>query len=152
MPTTSSSSPWWAPPILGFRGVFLLVGGSVARLLEEVLAAGAEQVIVVSAAAASEEPHTLTRPRIDGRGKVGAWLASQEAAAVRDAIKARSDTFRCILRISPDYNPVDPLDVMGTYDERSDRVQRLAELLDGGYADAYHQFIEPVVGAADPRL
>jgi len=125
---------------------------SVGRLLEEVQAAGAEQVIVVSAAAASEEPHSLTHLRIDGRGKVGAWLASQEAAAVRDAIKARSEAFRCILRISPDYNPVDPFDVVGTYDERSDRVQLLAELLDRGYADAYHQFIEPVVGAADPRL
>jgi hypothetical protein len=122
---------------------------SVARLLEEVQLAGVEQVIVVSAAAASEEPHTLTPLRIEGRGKVGAWLASQGAAAVRDAMKARSDAFRCILRISPDYNPVDPLDVIGTYDERSDRVQLLAELLDRGYADAYHQFIEPVVGAAD---
>jgi len=122
---------------------------SVARLLEEVQAAGAEQVIVVSAAAAAEEPHTLTQPRIDGRGKVGAWLASQEAASVRDGIRARAEAFRCIRRISPDYNPIDPLDVIGTYDGRSDRVQVLAELLDRGYADAYHQFIEPVVGAVD---
>jgi heme exporter protein D len=125
---------------------------SVARLLEEVLSAGAEQVIVVSAAAASEAPHTLTEPRIDGRGRVGGWLASQESAAVRDAIRARADAFRCILRISPEYNPVGPLDVTGTYDERSDRVQLLPELLDRGYADAYRQFIEPVVGAAEITL
>lgn len=123
--------------------------GSVGRLLEEVRAAGAEQVIVVSAATASEDPHTLTEPRIDGRGRVGAWLASEGAAAIRDAVKSRAEAFRCVLRISPDYNPLDPLDVVGTYDERSDRVQLLAELLDRGYADAYHQFIEPIVGAAD---
>jgi hypothetical protein len=29
-------------------------------------------------------------------------------------------------------------------------VQLLAEAVDQGYADAYRQFIEPVVGAADP--
>ncbi len=57
-----------------------------------------------------------------------------------------------MLQISPDHNPLDPLDVVGTYDERSDRVQLLGELVDQGYADAYHQFIEPVVGAADPTL
>ena len=33
---------------------------------------------------------------------------------------------------------------------RSTRVQLLAEAIDQGYADAYRQFIEPVVGAADP--
>jgi hypothetical protein len=33
------------------------------------------------------------------------------------------------------------------YDQRSDRVQTLSELVDRGYEDAYRQFIEPVVGA-----
>ena len=42
--------------------------------------------------------------------------------------------------------------MVGTYDERSDRVQLLAEAIDQGYADAYRQFIEPVVGAADPTI
>ena len=123
---------------------------SIGRLLEEVAAAGAEQVIVVSATAASAEPHTLTEPRIDGRGRIGAWLASQETAAVRDAIKAREEAFRLVHRISPDHNPLGPFDLVGGYDERSDRVQLLGELVDRGYADAYHQFIEPVVGAAEP--
>ena len=55
-----------------------------------------------------------------------------------------------MLRISPEYNPLGPLDMVGTYDERSDRVRLMDEIIDQGYADAYHQFIEPVVGAADP--
>jgi len=124
--------------------------GSVARLLDEVQAAGAEQVIVVSSAPESREPHTLSALRLDGRGRIGAWLASESAAAVRDAVKSRGDAFRCVLQISPDYNPLDPLDVVGTYDERSDRVELLGELLDHGYADAYRQFIDPAVGAAEP--
>jgi len=44
-----------------------------------------------------------------------------------------------------------PLDLGGVYDERSDRRQTVAELVDRGYEDAYRQFIEPVVGAgAEP--
>jgi hypothetical protein len=124
--------------------------GGIARLLEEVQAAGAEQVIVVSAATADRDPHTLTDLRLDGRGRIGAWLASEGAAAVRDAVRAAEPGFRCLLTIRPDYNALGPLDMVGTYDERSDRVQLLAEAIDQGYADAYRQFIEPVVGAADP--
>lgn len=121
----------------------------VARLLEEAASGGADQVIVVSANASSAAPHTLTEPRIDGRGRIGAWLASQETAAVRDAVRARAEDFRSIHVISPDHNPVGPFDVVGAYDERSDRVQMLGELVDRGYADAYRLFIEPVVGAAE---
>jgi hypothetical protein len=122
----------------------------VARLLEEALAAGAEQAIVVSACAGASQPHTLTDLRIDGRGRLGAWLASQEAAAVRDAVRARQEAFRSIHLVSPGHNPIGPFDLVGAYDERSDRVQLLGELVDRGYADAYQQFIEPVVGAAEP--
>jgi hypothetical protein len=124
--------------------------GGVARLLEEVQAAGAEQVIMVSTATADRDPHTLTDLRLDGRGRIGAWLASEGAAAARDALRAAAPGFRCLLTICPDYNALGPLDMVGTYDERSDRVQLLAEAIDQGYADAYRQFIEPVVGAADP--
>ena len=124
--------------------------GSVARLLEEVQAAGAEQVVVVSASTADRDPHTLTALRLDGRGRIGTWLASEGAASVRDALRSAAPGFRCLLTIAPDYNPLGPLDMVGTYDERSDRVQLLAEAVDQGYADAYRQFIEPVVGAADP--
>ena len=124
--------------------------GGVARLLEEVQAAGAEQVIVVSAATADRDPHTLADLRLDGRGRIGAWLASEGAASVRDAVRAAAPGFRCLLTIVPDYNPLGPLDMVGTYDPRSDRVQLLGEATSQGYADAYRQFIEPVVGAADP--
>ncbi|MCX6551892.1 MAG: patatin-like phospholipase family protein [Acidobacteria bacterium] len=122
----------------------------IGRLLEEVLAAGADQVIVVSAVGGADEPHTLTEPRVDGRGRVGEWLAAQETAAVRDAVKVREASFRGLHQIRPDHNPLGPFDLDGAYDERSDRVQLLRELIDRGYADAYHQFIEPVVGAAEP--
>jgi hypothetical protein len=124
--------------------------GGVARLLEEVQAAGAEQVIVVSTNTADRDPHTLTDRRLDGRGRIGTWLASEGAASVRDAARAAAPGVRCLLTVCPDYNPLGPLDMIGTYDERSDRVQLLEEALAQGYADAYRQFIEPVVGAADP--
>jgi hypothetical protein len=123
--------------------------GGLARLLEEVQAAGAQQAIVVSTATSDREPHSLMDLRLDGRGRIGAWLASESAAAVRDAVKSGAAGFRCIVTICPDYNPLGPLDMVGTYDERSDRAQLLAEAIDQGYADAYRRFIEPVVGAAD---
>ena len=81
---------------------------------------------MVSATAASAEPHALTEPRIDGRGRIGEWLASQEAAAVRDAIWRAQEAFRLVHVIGPDHNPLGPFDLAGAYDERSDRVQRWA--------------------------
>ena len=119
------------------------------RLLEEVVAAGAEQVIVVSATPAPGEPHALTDPRVDGRGRLGQWLLSRDTATLRDASAARIEQFRNLHLIRPDHNPVGPLDFVGAYDGRSDRMVQLTELVDMGYADAYRQFVEPVVGAAD---
>ncbi len=123
--------------------------GCVARVLDEVLAAGAEQVILVSAASSAGAPHALAAPRIDGFGKLGEWLASQEASAVRDAVRARQASFRSLHVISPAHNAAGPLDFTGSYDERSDRVQTLEELIARGYEDAYRAFVEPVVGAAE---
>jgi len=122
---------------------------AIFRLLEEVQAAGAEQVIVVSATPAPTEAHTLRDPRIDGRGRVGEWLASRDTAAMRDALAACTDQFLNIHVIRPDHNPVGPLDVAGTHDSRSDRPVPLAELIEIGYADAQREFIGPVIGAAD---
>jgi hypothetical protein len=119
------------------------------RLLEEVAAAGVEQVIVVSATPEPGEPHALTDQRVDGRGRIGQWLLSRDTASLRDASAARSDQFKNVHAIRPEHNPVEPLDFGGTYDRRSDRMARLGELVDMGYADAYRQFVEPVVGAAD---
>jgi hypothetical protein len=123
--------------------------GAVARVLDEVLAAGAEQVIVVSAVSSASQPHALVAPRLDGFGKLGEWLASQEAAAVRDATGTRRASFRNLHLIVPAHNPTGPLDFAGAYDDRSDRVQGFPEVMARGYEDAYRQFIEPVVGGAD---
>lgn len=123
--------------------------GAIARVLDDALAAGVEQVVIVSAAATAARPHGLVAPRVDGRGKLGEWLASQEATAVRDAIRAREAAFRSLCLITPEHNPVGPFDMAGAYDERSDRVQGLAELMARGYEDAYRQFVEPVVGGAE---
>ena len=40
----------------------------------------------------------------------------------------------------------------GGFDDRSHRRQGLGELMNRGYEDAYHQFIEPVVGASGERV
>ncbi len=123
--------------------------GAVARVLDEVLAAGAEQVIVVSSVSSASQPHALVAPRLDGFGKLGEWLSSQEAAAVRDAIWTRRASFRHLHVIVPAHNPTGPLDFSGAYDDRSDRVQGFPEVMARGYEDAYRQFIEPAVGGAD---
>ncbi|MEI6667281.1 MAG: patatin-like phospholipase family protein [Acidobacteriota bacterium] len=122
---------------------------AVGRLFDEVAAAGIEQMIVVSATPAPGEPHTLGDPRIDGRGRLGQWLVSSDTATMRDALAPRMDRFRCVHLIRPDHNPLNALDFGGGYDPRSDRTAGLGELIDAGYADAYRQFVEPVVGAAE---
>jgi len=122
---------------------------AIIRLLEEVVAAGADQVIVVSATPAPGEPHALIDPRVDGRGRLGQWLLSRDTATMRDALAARMDQFHNLHLIRPEHNPLGPLDFDGAYDGRSDRMARLNELVEMGYADAYRQFVEPVVGAAD---
>jgi len=57
-----------------------------------------------------------------------------------------------IFNVRPGHNPVGPFDFAGGYDERSQRRQGLVELMNRGYEDAYHQFIEPVVGASGERV
>jgi Patatin-like phospholipase len=125
--------------------------GAVDRLLDELPVAGVEQVIVVSPFPELEGPHRLTVPRSDWRGRLGDFLAGADAAAMRSAV-AVDRPFRCIFVVRPGYNPVGPLDVSGCYDQRSDRVVTLGELVDRGYEDAYRQFIDPVVGASGERL
>jgi hypothetical protein len=122
------------------------------RLVEEVAALEVEQIILVSAAADAAGPHALAPPRIDGRGRLGDYLQSSEAAAVRDvAVAVASDGPR-LFTIQPAHNPIGPFDFAGGFDDRSDRRHPLSELMTRGYEDAYHQFIEPVVGASGERL
>jgi hypothetical protein len=126
--------------------------GALARLLEEVAAAGAEQVIVVSAAPPAARPHELGTSRADPRGRAAEQLAALEGAALRDALRHGVSPFANVYAIRPAHNPLGPLDFDGIYDERSDRRFAVGELVDRGYEDAYHQFIEPVVAAGADRI
>lgn len=118
------------------------------RLLEEVSAAGAEQVVVVNASAPVMAPHGLSSRQADPRAWLGQNLASQESAAVRDAMTVLFDRFTGLYLIQPGHNPIGPLDFTGARDDRSDRDATLGELVALGYDDAYRQFIEPVVGGS----
>ena len=133
-----------------------------ARLIEELTELGAEQILIVTAAPDARGPHSLSPPRLDGRGRLGQYLESAEAAAVRDALRLAAGPVERergaghpsgrIFLIRPAHNPVGPFDFAGGFDDRSDRRQPLEELMARGYEDAYHQFIEPVVGASGERV
>jgi hypothetical protein len=57
-----------------------------------------------------------------------------------------------IYTVRPVHNPIGPFDFGGAFDDRSHRRHSLAELMSQGYEDAYHQFIDPVVGASGERI
>ena len=126
--------------------------GSLLRLVEELAILGAEQIVLVSAAPDVSGPHALAPPRLDGRGRMGEYLQSSEAASVRDIARRTVEGGPRIFTVQPAHNPIGPFDFAGGFDDRSDRVQPLAELMTRGYEDAYHQFIEPVVGASGDRV
>ncbi len=125
---------------------------SLVRVLEEVRSAGASQVIVVTASEELGGPHELSRRRSAPRARLGDYLASNESAATRDALGAAAGWFDALFVVRPAHNPITPLDTDGAYDERSDRVQGVGELVDRGYEDAYRQFIDPVVGASGEQM
>jgi len=116
------------------------------RLIDELIDLGVEQIVLVSAAPELPGPHALASPRLDGRGRLGEYLQSAEAAVVRDATTTTGGVR--IFTVRPAHNPIGPFDFSGGYDDRSQRRQGLGELISRGYEDAYHQFIEPVVGAS----
>jgi hypothetical protein len=120
------------------------------RLIDELIDLGVEQIILVSAAPESPGPHALASPRLDGRGRLGEYLQSAEAAIVRDATTTTGGVR--IFTVRPAHNPIGPFDFAGGYDDRSHRRQGLGELINRGYEDAYHQFVEPVVGASGEKL
>jgi hypothetical protein len=123
---------------------------SLIRLVDELIDLGAQQIVLVSAAAEALGPHALAAPRLDGRGRLGEYLQSAEAAVVRDATTTTGGVR--IFTIRPAHNPIGPFDFDGGWDDRSHRRQGLGELVDRGYEDAYHQFVEPVVGASGERM
>jgi hypothetical protein len=123
---------------------------SLIRLIDELIDLGVEQILLVSAVPESPGPHALVASRVDGRGRIGDYLQSTEAAIVRDATTTTGGVR--IFTLRPAHNPVGPFDFAGVYDDRSHRRQGLDELMSQGYEDAYHQFIEPVVGASGERV
>ena len=126
--------------------------GACSRLLEELAAAGVSQAIVVSGVASTGAPHRLRAVRTEPRQRLGEFLAAAESAALRDAMELARLRFDSVYLIAPAHNPVGAFDFDGAYDEASDRRQDLAELMTRAFEDAYHQFIEPVVGASGDRL
>ena len=121
--------------------------GCLPRIVEELLGLNVEQIVLVSAASESPGPHALAAPRLDGRGRLGEYLQSSEAAAVRDLTTRSGAAGLRIFAVCPSHNPIGPLDFSGGFDDRSVRQPSLTELMSRGYEDAYRQFIEPVVGA-----
>lgn len=126
--------------------------GALLRLFDELTALGVEQAVVVSAAPEPGGAHALAAPRLDVRGRLGDYLQSSEAAAIRDAVRAAGTRMKRLFVIRPSHNPIRPFDFAGGFDDRSDRPMRLDELLNRGYEDAYHQFIEPVIAASGDRV
>jgi hypothetical protein len=120
------------------------------RLLHELSLLEVDQAIVVSASPETAGAHTLSAPRLDLHGRVGEYLQSSAAAAVSD-LGSSFERVR-LFTIRPAHNPIGPFDFAGGFDDRSDRCQRLEELITGGYEDAYRQFVEPVVGASGDRV
>jgi hypothetical protein len=125
---------------------------ALVRLLEEAASAGIEQAIIVTAAPEPAGPHALLPPRLDPRGRAGEWIASQESAAVRDAVRYAQAHFHAVFVIRPEHNPLLPFDLAGVHDEASDRQAAPADLLARGHEDAHRIFIEPALGAAGERL
>ncbi|HUU33889.1 MAG TPA: patatin-like phospholipase family protein [Vicinamibacterales bacterium] len=125
---------------------------ALSRLLEEAAAAGMEQAILITATPEPGGPHELEPPRVDPRGRVGEWLAGEEAAAVRDAVRYAQAHFHTVFVIRPGHNPVAALDLTGAYDRGSDRQCTLRDLVERGYEDAHRLFIEPALGAAGERV
>ena len=124
--------------------------GSLIRVIDELIDLGVEQIVLASAAPESPGPHALAASRLDGRGRLGEFIQSSEAAVVRDATNTTGGVR--IFTVRPAHNPIGPFDFAGGFDGRSHRTQGLNELMARGYDDAYHQFIEPVVGASGERV
>jgi hypothetical protein len=126
--------------------------GAAPRLLAEALRAGVQQAIVVATEPELGAPHSLSARGGSVRARVGEYLSASDAAALRDAVSSWGSRFEAVFVIRPAHAAVGPFDFGGAYDERSDRRQSIAELIDRGYEDAYRQFVEPVVGASGETL
>jgi len=123
---------------------------SLIRLIDELIDLGVQQIILIAATSEGEGPRALSSPRCDVVGRLGEYAQSSEAAILRDATTTTGGVR--IFTIRPVHNPIGPLDLDGAFDDRSHRKQPLDELMMLGYEDAFHQFVEPVVGASGERI
>jgi hypothetical protein len=121
----------------------------VHRLIDEVLALGAEQIILVTAAPPAGTPHALGPKPADLKGRAGEWQRSIETAVIDDAIAHAATRFSGVFVIRPAHNPVGPFQFQGTYDESSDRLRSVADVIRQGYEDANRLFVEPVLASGD---
>jgi hypothetical protein len=126
--------------------------GMVTRLLAELDALGVTQVVLVSAAAPPTEVHQLGTPPVEPRARLGEALSALEAAGREDAVGMAEARFDAVFVVRPTHNAVGPFELGGAVDAASDVHRSLAELQQQGYHDAYHQFIEPVVGGSGEFL
>lgn len=126
--------------------------GCLLHLVDEAAAAGAEQAIIVTAAPPPAGPHQLRSVAADIAGQTGEVLRGIETAALDEATRVAQARFAACFVIRPAYNPIGPFDFGGVDDDASDRRMTLAELMERGYQDAYHQFIEPVVAASGEKM
>lgn len=105
--------------------------------------------MLVSPSAPAATPHAMRARPGDLRARMGEMARSIETSVIQDAWTAATARFSGVFVIRPDHNPIGPFDFSGAYDESSDRRRSVAELSQQGYADAYREFIEPVVAAGD---
>jgi hypothetical protein len=126
--------------------------GAIGRLFEELAEAGVSQVIVATAVPAVGVPHRLRTPHRDPQRRLGEFVAAAESASLHDALTLAQLRFDSFYVIRPSHNPIGPFDFAGAYDEASHRRHSTDELMRDAYEDAYHQFIEPVVGASGEYL
>ncbi len=119
------------------------------RLVEEIAALGVEQIILIGPAPAPARPHGIRATPVSLRARMGELVRSLESAALSDAAAAAASRCGSVFVVRPDHNPIGPFDFEGVYDESSDRQRTVAELMQQGYADAYHHLIEPMVAASD---
>lgn len=120
------------------------------RLVDELVGIGVEQIILISPAPPPALPYSVRPTPIDMRARMGELVRSFESAATTDAVAAAMGRCPSVSVIRPEHNPIGPFDFAGVYDEASDRQRTVAELMQQGYADAYHHLIEPMVSAGDP--
>jgi hypothetical protein len=119
------------------------------RLVEELAALGVEQMILIGPAPPPARPHAIRPAPVSLRARMGELLRTLESAALTEAAAVAVGRCASVFVVRPDHNPIGPFDFAGVYDDASDRQRTVAELMQQGYADAYHHLIEPMVSASD---